>query len=86
MDIEEVGSLQVVRSELSKVHFIKHNLIGMSDAPEVCDKGQNSHYCDGELVIPLFALLDLGRLVWFGLLDNIGDLLRHLFGKSFWVW
>jgi len=104
MDIEEVGSLQVVGSELceisdldvhrvsfclqqythlSKVHLIEHNLIRMSDAPEPRNEGQNGHYGDSELVVPFSALLD--RLVWLGLLDDIGDFLLDLLGEGFRV-
>jgi hypothetical protein len=57
----------------------------MSDAPESRNEGQNGHYCDSELVVPFFALLHLGRLVWFGLLDDIGDFLGNFLGKGFWV-
>ena len=38
---------------LSKMNFIKYNLIRVPDAPESCDKGQSCDDCQGELVIPL---------------------------------
>jgi hypothetical protein len=42
VDIEEVGSLEVVGGKLSKMHLIEDNLAGMADTPESSYEGQDS--------------------------------------------
>lgn len=61
------------------MNFVKDNLIRMPDAPKASDKGEGGHDGNGKLVVPFITLL--GRLVWFALLDDIGNLLR----ERFWV-
>jgi hypothetical protein len=72
VDIEEVGSLQVVRGKLAKVHLVENDLVGVADAPESSDKGQQSYDAEADLVIKLArrGLLlssSLGELVQLGL-------------------
>lgn len=62
----------------------------MSDAPEACDEGEDRHDGNGELVVPLAALLRcLVRLDLvhdrLRFLDNIGGLLGDLLRQGFWV-
>lgn len=35
------------------MYLVKHNLIGMADAPESCNEGQNGDDAQGQLVFPL---------------------------------
>jgi hypothetical protein len=55
----------------------------MPDAPEAGYEGEHGDDRDGDLVVPLGALL-LG-LVWLCLLQHIGHLLRHLLGEGLGV-
>jgi hypothetical protein len=64
---------------LAKVHFIKDNLVRMPDTPEPGYEREDCYDRDGHFVIPFGALLQ--RLVRFRLLQDIGDLLRHLLRK-----
>lgn len=38
---------------LAKVNLIKDDLIGMSNAPEPCNKRQNRYHAQRKLVIPI---------------------------------
>lgn len=71
VDIEEVGSLEVVGGELSKVHLIEDDLVRMANTPESSDKSQNSGQNEADLVVA-FVLggsslsASLCKLVEFG--------------------
>lgn len=60
VDIEEVGSLEVIGSELSKVHLVKHNLVRVADTPESSHEGQDSD--DGKTNLVLGLALGSGPL------------------------
>jgi hypothetical protein len=69
---------------LAKVYLIKDDLIGMSDTPEPGYECKHRHDRDGQLVIPLIALLR--GLVWLCLLQDICDLLYNLLRERLGVW
>jgi hypothetical protein len=70
-------------THLAKVHFVKDDLVRMSDAPEAGYEGEDGDEGDGNLVVPLRALLL--RLIRLCLLQDIGHLLRHLLGEGLGV-
>jgi hypothetical protein len=61
---------------LAKVYFIKDNLVRMPDTPEPGYEREDCYDRNGHLVVPFGALLL--ELVGFRLLQDIGDLFRHL--------
>jgi hypothetical protein len=60
VDIEEVGSLEVVGRELSKMNLVKNDLVRVADTPESGHEGQDSDNCETNLVLGL--ALDSGPL------------------------
>jgi hypothetical protein len=60
VDIEEVGSLEVVGGELSKVHLVEDNLVRVANTPESSHEGQDSD--DGKTNLVLGLALGSGPL------------------------
>lgn len=60
-------------AHLSKMDLIEHHLIGMGDAPESGDEGENGDHRHGKLVIPIrFSRLRRDRLPPWRDLRNLG--------------
>ena len=52
VNVEEVGTLEIIRSKFTKVYFIEDHLGWVCDSPKASDEGNHSDYRNGDPVVP----------------------------------